>query len=153
MSETKSDPKPKKAKSTSKEAAAKRSATIAASRKERIEKRGYPLPMELTCSETGETVKYTSPAYIDKVIAKYGSLDKLKKNYISRKGKRIVAARTPKVVKAAKPAKTTKPAPAPKAPKKAATKPKKAAESTTAPAATDSNAVPVEASTTTTATV
>ena len=33
-------------------------------------------------------VKYTSAAYIDKTIAKYGSLENLQSNYVSREGKR-----------------------------------------------------------------
>lgn len=109
-------------------AADKRKATVAKKREERIKARGYALPLVLKCNETGDEVKYTSPAYIDKCIAKAGSLEKLKKTYVSRKGRRIIAARTPKAVKAPK---IAKPAKAPKAAPKA--KPAKTA--TPAPAA------------------
>jgi hypothetical protein len=42
----------------------------------------------LTCKVTGKSVKYTSAAYIDKCIAKAGSLEALQSNYVSRDGKR-----------------------------------------------------------------
>lgn len=48
--------------------------------------RGYVLPVRLTCRITGRTVAYTSPKYIDMKIKKYGSLNKLRKNFISREG-------------------------------------------------------------------
>lgn len=113
-------------------AADKRKATVAAKRDARIKARGYALPLELKCIETGKTVKYTSPAYIDKCIAKAGSLEKLKKSYISREGRRIRAAKTPKV---AKPAKAPKAPAAPKAPKapKATPAPAAPAAAATAP--------------------
>ena len=67
--------------------AAKRAATVEKNRAARIAERGYALPLVLTCKVTGKSVKYTSPSYIDKVIAKYGSLDELKANYTSREGR------------------------------------------------------------------
>lgn len=94
-------------------AAEKRKATVAKKREERIKARGYALPLVLKCSVTGKEVKYTSPAYIDKCIAKAGSLEKLKKTYTSREGRRQLAAKAPKVAKPAKapkPAKVAKPA-------------------------------------------
>lgn len=69
----------------------KRSETIAKTRAARIAERGYSLPLILTCVVTGKSVKYTSPSYVDKVTAKYGSLELLRKNYVSREGKRIQA--------------------------------------------------------------
>jgi hypothetical protein len=68
---------------------AKRSATIEKNRAARIEERGFSLPLILTCVVTGKQVKYTSPAYINKTIARHGSLEALKKNYVSREGRRI----------------------------------------------------------------
>ena len=70
------------------EAKAKRSATIATKREERAAERNYSLPLVLTCKVTGKTVKYTSSSYVDKVIAKHGSLEALQKNYVSREGRR-----------------------------------------------------------------
>jgi len=69
----------------------KRAATVASNRAQRITERGYALPLILTCKVTGKSVKYTSPAYIDKVVAKYGSLELLQANYTSREGKRQAA--------------------------------------------------------------
>lgn len=69
----------------------KRAATVASNRAQRIAERGYALPLILTCKVTGKSVKYTSPAYIDKVVAKYGSLELLQANYTSREGKRQAA--------------------------------------------------------------
>ena len=71
--------------------AAKRAATVEKNRAARIADRDYALPLVLTCKVTGKSVKYTSPAYIDKVIAKYGSLELLQANYTSREGKRASA--------------------------------------------------------------
>jgi hypothetical protein len=68
--------------------AAKRAATVEKNRASRIAERGYALPLVLTCNVTGKAVKYTSPSYIDKVVAKYGTLEELQKNYVSREGKR-----------------------------------------------------------------
>jgi len=67
---------------------AKRSATIEKNRAARIEERGFSLPLVLTCTVTGKQVKYTSPAYISKVVAKHGSLEALMKNFVSREGRR-----------------------------------------------------------------
>lgn len=72
----------------------KRAATVASNRAARIASRGYPLPLVLTCTVTGKSVKYTSPSYVDKVAAKYGSLDLLRKNYVSREGRRIQAEKS-----------------------------------------------------------
>lgn len=74
------------------EAKAKRAATIATKREQKASERGYTLPLVLTCKVTGKSVKYTSAAYIDKTIAKYGSLENLQKNYVSREGKRTSKA-------------------------------------------------------------
>jgi len=57
-------------------------------RAQRIAARGYALPLALTCNVTGKTVRYTSPSYIEKCISKYGSLEELRKHYVSREGKR-----------------------------------------------------------------
>lgn len=71
--------------------AAKRAATVASNRAKRIAERGYALPLCLQCVVTGKTIKLTSPTYIDKVIQKYGSLEKLQTTYLSREGKRLQA--------------------------------------------------------------
>jgi hypothetical protein len=98
--------------------AEKRAATVASKREERIAERGYALPLVLTCKVTGKEVKYTSPSYIDKVIAKHGSLEKLQKNFVSRDGRAQQKSEAPaKPEKAPKAPKTDKPAKAPKAPK------------------------------------
>ena len=57
-------------------------------RADKIADRGYALPLVLTCKVTGQQVKYTSPSYIDKVIAKHGSLEALQANFVSRAGRR-----------------------------------------------------------------
>ena len=74
------------------EAKAKRAQTIATKRDEKAAERGYTLPLVLTCKVTGKAVKYTSASYIDKVIAKHGSLEALQKNYVSREGRRNTKA-------------------------------------------------------------
>ncbi len=74
------------------EAKAKRAATVATKREQKASERGYTLPLVLTCKVTGKAVKYTSAAYIDKCIAKAGSLEALQKNYVSREGKRTEKA-------------------------------------------------------------
>jgi hypothetical protein len=71
--------------------AEKRSATIEKNRTARITERGYALPLVLTCQVTGKQVKYTSPSYIDKVIARAGSLEKLQATFTSREGRRAPA--------------------------------------------------------------
>jgi hypothetical protein len=70
------------------EAKAKRSATIATKREEKTTERGYSLPLVLTCKVTGKSIKYTSSSYIDKCIAKHGSIEALRANYVSREGRR-----------------------------------------------------------------
>ena len=74
--------------------AEKRSATIEKNRSARISERGYALPLVLTCKVTGKQVKYTSPSYIDKTIARSGSLELLQKNFVSREGRRAPVAQT-----------------------------------------------------------
>jgi len=71
------------------EAKAKRSATIATKRDEKATERGFSLPLTLSCNVTKKSIKYTSNSYIQKVLAKHGSLDNLRKNYVSREGRRI----------------------------------------------------------------
>lgn len=71
------------------------SETKTSKRAQKIASRGYSLPLVLTCKVTGQTVKYTSPSYIDKVIAKYGSLEELQANFVSRAGRRQTAANAP----------------------------------------------------------
>jgi hypothetical protein len=44
--------------------------------------RGFPLPLVLTCTKTGKVNKYTSLAYIRKLIEKYGSVENLRSNYV-----------------------------------------------------------------------
>lgn len=70
----------------------KRAATVEKNRAARIAERGYSLPLVLTCTVTGKQVKYTSPSYIDKVIAKSGSLENLMKTFVSRDGRRETKA-------------------------------------------------------------
>ena len=74
---------------TTNDTAAKRSATIEKNRAARIAERGYSLPLILQCAVTGKQVRYTSPSFIDKVIAKHGSLEALQKGFVSREGRRI----------------------------------------------------------------
>ena len=74
--------------------AEKRSATIEKNRSARISERGYAFPLVLTCKVTGKQVKYTSPSYIDKVIARAGSLEKLQATFTSREGRRSPVAQT-----------------------------------------------------------
>jgi len=50
--------------------------------------RGFPLPLVLTCPITNKTVKYTSLTYIRKLIAKYGTVENLRKNYVSVEGRK-----------------------------------------------------------------
>lgn len=75
-----------------KSSAEKRADTIASKRQEKIAKRGYALPLALTCKVTGKEVKYTSPTYIDKVIAKSPgkTLESVRETFVSRDGRRIV---------------------------------------------------------------
>jgi hypothetical protein len=50
--------------------------------------RGFPLPLLLTCTVTGKVNKYTSLNYIRKLVAKYGSVEEIRKNYISAEGRK-----------------------------------------------------------------
>jgi len=50
--------------------------------------RGFPLPLSLTCPVTGKTNRYTSLAYIRKLVEKYGSVEGLRKNYVSIEGRK-----------------------------------------------------------------
>lgn len=50
--------------------------------------RGFPLPLSLTCPVTGKTKRYTSLPYIRKLIEKHGSVEVLRKNYISIEGRK-----------------------------------------------------------------
>ena len=51
--------------------------------------RGFPLPLVLTCPVTGKISRYTSLAYIRKLIAKYGTIEAIKENYISSEGRKL----------------------------------------------------------------
>ena len=64
------------------------SAKRAATRAQKEQNRGFPLPLVLTCPVTGKTNKYTSLPYIRKLIAKYGTIEDVRKNYISAEGKK-----------------------------------------------------------------
>ncbi len=64
------------------------SAKRAATKAEKEAARGFPLPLTLTCSVTGKTNKYTSLPYIRKLIAKYGTIEGVKQNYVSSEGKK-----------------------------------------------------------------
>lgn len=75
-------------------AAEKRAVTIESNRAKRIAERGYSLPLILVCKVTGKEVRYTSPSFVDKVTAKYGSLELLRENFVSREGKRLQAEKT-----------------------------------------------------------
>jgi hypothetical protein len=45
--------------------------------------RGFPLPLLLTCTVSGKVCKYTSLPYIRKLITKYGTVEEIRKNYVS----------------------------------------------------------------------
>ena len=64
------------------------SAKRAATRAQKEQNRGFPLPLTLTCTVTGKVNKYTSLPYIRKLIAKYGTVEEIRKNYVSAEGKR-----------------------------------------------------------------
>lgn len=64
------------------------SAKRATTRAEKEISRGFPLPLTLTCPITGKANKYTSLPYIRKLIAKYGNIEEVRKNYISNEGKK-----------------------------------------------------------------
>ena len=65
------------------------SAKRAATKAQKEETRGFPLPLYLTCPVTNKTNKYTSLAYIRKLITKHGSIENVKKNYVSAEGKKL----------------------------------------------------------------
>lgn len=50
--------------------------------------RGFPLPLVLTCTSTGKVVKYTSLAYIRKLITKYGSIDAVRTGYVATEARK-----------------------------------------------------------------
>jgi hypothetical protein len=50
--------------------------------------RGFPLPLSLTCPVTGKTNRYTSLPYIRKLIEKYGTVEALRKDYISTEARK-----------------------------------------------------------------
>jgi hypothetical protein len=50
--------------------------------------RGFPLPLVLTCTATGKVVKYTSLAYIRKLITKYGSIDAVRTGYVATEARK-----------------------------------------------------------------
>jgi len=50
--------------------------------------RGFPLPLLLTCTVTGKVNKYTSLAYIRKLIAKHGTVEEIRKVYVSAEGRK-----------------------------------------------------------------
>lgn len=52
--------------------------------------RGYHLPLVLTCSVTGKKVSYSNPTYVEKVIARFGSLNRLVNNFVSRAGRKVI---------------------------------------------------------------
>ena len=69
------------------------SAKRAATKAQKEQSRGFPLPLLLTCPVTNKVNKYTSLAYIRKLIAKYGSVDDLRKNYVSIEGRKQQGAK------------------------------------------------------------
>lgn len=64
------------------------SAKRAQTRAQKEQNRGFPLPLVLTCPVTGKTAKYTSLPYIRKLVEKYGSVEEIKKNYVSAEGRK-----------------------------------------------------------------
>jgi len=50
--------------------------------------RGFPLPLSLPCTVTGKTNRYTSLPYIRKLIEKYGTVEALRKDYISTEARK-----------------------------------------------------------------
>jgi hypothetical protein len=48
---------------------------------------GFPCPLTLTCTVSGNQVVYSNPDYIKKRIEKAGSLEALLKSYVSKEGK------------------------------------------------------------------
>jgi len=77
---------------TNTEAVKKRRAPSAkrvATKAQKEQSRGFPLPLYLTCPVTKKTNKYTSLAYIRKLIAKHGTIEDVKKSYVSAEGKKL----------------------------------------------------------------
>jgi hypothetical protein len=60
----------------------------AQTRVQKEQSRGFPLPLVLTCPVTGKAAKYTSLPYIRKLVEKYGSVEGIKKNYVSAEGRK-----------------------------------------------------------------
>jgi len=69
------------------------SAKRAATKAQKEQSRGFPLPLLLTCPVTNKVNKYTSLAYIRKLIAKYGTVEDLRKNYVSIEGRKLQAGK------------------------------------------------------------
>jgi hypothetical protein len=61
----------------------------AATKVQKEQSRGFPLPLYLTCPVTNKTNKYTSLAYIRKLITKHGTIEEVKKSYVSAEGKKL----------------------------------------------------------------
>lgn len=53
------------------------------------QKLGFPCPLTLTCTVTGDQVVYSDPNYIKERIEKAGNLETLLKTYVSKAGKRV----------------------------------------------------------------
>ena len=65
------------------------SAKRAATKTQKEQSRGFPLPLYLTCPVTNKTNKYTSLTYIRKLIEKHGTIEEVKKSYVSAEGKKL----------------------------------------------------------------
>ena len=65
------------------------SAKRAATKAQKEQSRGFPLPLYLTCPVTKKTNKYTSLTYIRKLITKHGTIENVKNNYVSAEGKKL----------------------------------------------------------------
>jgi hypothetical protein len=61
----------------------------AATKVQKEQSRGFPLPLYLTCPVTNKVNKYTSLQYIRKLIAKHGTIENVKKSYVSAEGKKL----------------------------------------------------------------
>jgi hypothetical protein len=62
-------------------------------------KLGFPCPLTLTCTVTGNTVVYSDPEYIRGRIEKAGGLDVLLKTFVSKAGKSQMKEGQPKPVR------------------------------------------------------
>jgi len=69
------------------------SAKRAATKAQKEQSRGFPLPLLLTCPVTNKTNKYTSLTYIRKLITKYGTVEDLRKNYVSIEGRKLQSSK------------------------------------------------------------